>query len=202
MKTQAAKLFEGLCDNVDGAVTLTSYFCIQALNMTLSKESGKPALKIKDFAANIEKAHEDLILNCAFVKHSKPDQIVESSIMVLSILSYVYSKPAYTSIFNCIEQVFSVFINDILQSDSKLIKVRYSLFLGYVIDVLYKKNSDAFKNTITFLYSSVDLTGEDKAIALQSIDTLNCVTCDKDLVPRIIQLNLLPELVGMITNSI
>jgi hypothetical protein len=41
--------------------------------MTLSKESGKPMIQIKDFAANIEKAHEDLIQNCAFVKHSKPD---------------------------------------------------------------------------------------------------------------------------------
>ena len=39
VKTQAAKLFEGLCDNIDGAVTYTSFFCIQALNMTLSKES-------------------------------------------------------------------------------------------------------------------------------------------------------------------
>jgi chaperonin cofactor prefoldin len=28
VKTQAAKLFEGLCDNIDGAVTVTSYFCI------------------------------------------------------------------------------------------------------------------------------------------------------------------------------
>jgi len=41
VKTQAAKLLEGLCDNIDGAVTLTSYFCIQSLNITLSKEKNK-----------------------------------------------------------------------------------------------------------------------------------------------------------------
>jgi hypothetical protein len=46
-------LFEGLCDNIDGAVTLTSYFTIQALNMTLAKESGKVPLEFDDFAANI-----------------------------------------------------------------------------------------------------------------------------------------------------
>jgi len=68
--------------------------------------------------------------------------------MVLSILSYVYSKPAYSSIFMNIESVLSTYINDILQSDSKLVKVRYSLFLGYVIDVLYKKDPEAFKNTL------------------------------------------------------
>lgn len=28
VKTQAAKFFEGLCDNIDGAVTLTTFFCI------------------------------------------------------------------------------------------------------------------------------------------------------------------------------
>ena len=53
VKTQAAKLFEGLCDNIDGAVTLTSYFTIQALNMTLAKESNKQPLQFDDFAANI-----------------------------------------------------------------------------------------------------------------------------------------------------
>lgn len=39
-------MFEGLCDNIDGAVTYTSYFCIQALNMTLSKEISKEPLQI------------------------------------------------------------------------------------------------------------------------------------------------------------
>ena len=39
VKTQAAKLFESLSDNIDGAVTLTSYFTIQAINLTLAKET-------------------------------------------------------------------------------------------------------------------------------------------------------------------
>jgi hypothetical protein len=49
VKTQAAKLFEGLCDNIDGAVTVTSYFCIQGINMT-QKEN----YEITNFAANID----------------------------------------------------------------------------------------------------------------------------------------------------
>jgi hypothetical protein len=57
--------------------------------------------------------------------------------------------------------------------------------LGYLIDVLYKENENAFRDTIFFLYKSVDLQGEDKAIALQSIDTLKTVTCDQDLIPRV-----------------
>lgn len=86
--------------------------------------------------------------------------------MVLSLLSYVHSKSAYSNIFQWIEKVFAHFLDEIISSDSKLVKVRYALFLGYLIDVLFKQNSGAFRNTIFFLYKSVDLQGEDKAIAL------------------------------------
>jgi len=114
----------------------------------------------------------------------------------------VHSKQAYSSIFATIEKVFTYYIDEIINNDSKLIKVRYSLFLGYLIDVMYKNQPDAFKNTVLFLYSSVDLTGEDKAIALQSIDTLKTVVCDQDLIPRITQLDLLPQLLEKINFSI
>jgi hypothetical protein len=76
------------------------------------------------------------------------------------------------------------------------------LFLGYLVDVLFKNDKEAFKNTLLFLYRSVDLQGEDKVIALQSIDTLKTITCDQDLVPRIVGQGLLPTLVQMIVNSV
>lgn len=185
VKTQAAKLFEALCDNVDGSVTLTSFFCIQSLNLTLSRESQKEALPLVNFAANIEDAHRTLHQNCSFVKNSRPDVIIDASITVLGLLSYVHSKQAYANIFRAIEGVFAYYINEIIGNESRLVKVRYSLFLGYLIDVLYKENDAAFRDTIFFLYRSVDLRGEDKAIALQSIDTLKTVTCDQDLIPRV-----------------
>jgi hypothetical protein len=90
--------------------------------------------------------------------------------------------------------VFGHYINEVINNESKLVRVRYSLFLGYLIDVLYKENDNAFRDTIFFLYRSVDLQGEDKAIALQSIDTLKTVTCDQDLIPRVQKLNLIPDL--------
>ena len=120
------------------------------------------------------------------MKNSKPDVVVESAITVLGLLSYVHSKQAYKSIFTWIERVFSYYVEEILHNDSKLIKVRYALFLGYLIDVLFKNDENAFKGTVFFLYKSVNLQGEDLAIALQSIDTLKTVTCDQDLVPRVI----------------
>lgn len=170
------------------------------MNMTLSKESQKKKLDIVDFAVNIEKAHQELVENCAFTKNSKPDVILDASIMVLSLLSYVNSKPAYQNIFGWIEHVFQYYIVDIIENESKLVKARYALMLGYLIDVLFKKDNNAFHNTIFFLYKSVDLQGEDKAIALQCIDTLKVVTCDQDLIPRVTLI--LPQLVQQIVMSI
>lgn len=125
--------------------------------MTLSKEGPKEMLVFTDFAANIDDAHKNLIENCSFIKHSKPDVIVDAAIMVLGLLSYVHSKQAYSSIFMWIERVFQYYIDEILNNESKLVKVRYSLFLGYLIDVLFKEQPDAFKSTVMFLYKSVDL---------------------------------------------
>lgn len=85
---------------------MTTFFCIQSLNMTLSKESSKPILDFKEFAVNIANEHQQLIEKCAFVKNSKPDVIIETSILVLGLLSYVHSKDAYQSIFLWIEKVF------------------------------------------------------------------------------------------------
>lgn len=157
VKTQSAKLFEGLCDNIDGAVSLTSFYCIQALNITLSKETSKQTVNLQDFAANIDENHYQQIESCSFVKHSKPDVIIEASITVLGLLSYVHSKKEYQSIFTCIERVYEYYINDIITNESKLVKCRYALFLGYLIDVLFQGQPQAFRETFLFLYKSVDL---------------------------------------------
>ena len=128
--------------------------------------------------------NNQILQKCSFIANSKPDVVVETSILIIGLLSYVHSKEAYKMIFMAIEQVLVYYIEDIIKGDSKLVLCRYSLFLGYMIDVLFKQNPQAFKETVLFLYQSVNLQGENKAIALQSIDTLKTVTCDQDLIPR------------------
>lgn len=58
IKTQAAKLIEALCDNIDGAVTLITFFCVNSLNFTLSKESGKEPHDLGEFSININETHQ------------------------------------------------------------------------------------------------------------------------------------------------
>lgn len=202
IKTQAAKLIEALCDNIDGAVTLITFFCVTSLNLTLSKESGKEALNLGEYSININERHQQLCEGSSFMQHSKPDVIIDASITVLGLLSYVHSKNQYRNIFSIMESTLNYYIQEIINNESKLVKVRYALFLGYLVDMLYKDREDAFRETIFFLYRSVNLKGEDKAIALQSIDTLKTVTCDADLIPRIQKANLLPDMIRLIQESV
>lgn len=125
--------------------------------------------------------------------------VIDASITVLGLLSYVHSKNQYRNIFGIMENTLNYYIQEIINNESKLVKARYALFLGYLVDMLYKDREDAFRETIFFLYRSVNLKGEDKAIALQSIDTLKTVTCDQDLIPRIQKAKLLPEMIQLIT---
>jgi hypothetical protein len=202
IKTQAAKLIEALCDNIDGAVTLITFFCVNSLNFTLSKESSKEPHNLGEFSININETHQQLCEGSSFMQHSKPDVIIDAAITVLGLLSYVHSKNQYRNIFAIMESTLNYYIGEIINNESKLVRARYALFLGYLVDMLYKDREEAFRETIFFLYRSVNLRGEDKAIALQSIDTLKTVTCDQDLFPRIEKANLLPEMIKLIRESI
>jgi hypothetical protein len=60
-----------------------------------------------------------------------------------------------------------------------------SLLLGYYADMLFEKYREPFLKTMDFLIQSVNLTNQEKVIALQSADTLNTIISDKDLIPRL-----------------
>jgi hypothetical protein len=60
-----------------------------------------------------------------------------------------------------------------------------SLLLGYYADMLFSKQEEVFIKVINFLIHSVALTGLEKAVALQSADTLSTIVADTDLVPRL-----------------
>ena len=43
------------------------------------------------------------------------------------------------------ESTLNHYINEIINNESKLVRVRYALFLGYLVDMLYKDKDEAFK---------------------------------------------------------
>jgi hypothetical protein len=98
--------------------------------------------------------------------------------------------------------VFACYIDEIANSPSKLIQARFSLLLGYFSDLLFTEEPEAFRRTFFFMYQKVNLAGQDKVLALQTIDTLKTIACDKDLVKRIKEANLIPDMIELIKQSI
>lgn len=143
-----------------------------------------------------------MINRCAFLSHSKDDVIVESSLLVIGLLSYVHAKENYANLSRQMNVVLAHYNEDLLASDSKLVRVRYALLLGYLIDMMYKDEPPQFRGAIIFLLRSVMLQGEDTAIALQSIDTLSNVIGDGELKNRIVQCGLVDELVQSVCQAV
>ena len=67
--------------------------------------------------------------------------------------------------------------------------------------MMYKDNPQVFKDALLFLLRSVILTGDDEAIALQSIDTLSNVIGDGELRSRVVEYGILDELLEYITQA-
>lgn len=97
--------------------------------------------------------------------------------------------------------VLAYYSNELVNSESQLVRVRYAQFLGYLVDMMYKNNAQVFKDALLFLLRSVMLTGQDEAIALQSIDTLSNVIGDGELRSRVVEYGIIDELLQFITTA-
>ena len=70
--------------------------------MTLAKESERAPVEFSHLdqaTASLDSTNRKLLERCAFTKHSKSDVVVETSILVLGLISYVHSKQAFENIF-------------------------------------------------------------------------------------------------------
>ena len=94
VKTQACKLLEHMCDNVDGAATCVTTFCCNALNAALQSAAGLPVQHI---------AEQGLwgMENEPFLTRTSPIIIAETCIVALTVISYILPKKAHLlPIFN------------------------------------------------------------------------------------------------------
>jgi hypothetical protein len=175
VKTQAAKLLEAYCDNIDGATSFLTLFCCQSLNLALSSTK----LELDPNFSKEYMAYQ----NSVFLK-SNQEIIGETCLVALTAISYIL--PRRTDLVPLFERVLAENIEGILGKGSVLLRVRMSLLLGYYADMLFANHRNAFLKTMDFLIQSIGLTKEEKVIAIQSADTLNTIISDKDLIPRLI----------------
>ena len=110
-----------------------------------------------------------------------PDQHIDVALVSLTILSYALPKKEVIADF-FVETIDKI-TPKLLDKNSHLLECRLSLFLGYYIDILYREDNETFLKVLQMLVSSMD--SEKLSLAHQSLDTLNTIISDKDLIPRV-----------------
>jgi hypothetical protein len=195
VKTQACKLFEAMCDNIDGSTTFAAIFCCNAINKVYGKSITEESLWDME--------------NDPFLANTPVEFVVDACLLAITVISYILpERKDLTAIFT---RSMDINIDELLErkpipaSENALIvakavilRSRMSLLIGYYGDMLYVNNFEAFKKSTSFLFESIGMSqGAEKVVALQCVDTLKTIVVDSDIAKRF--LTFLPEIVLMIT---
>lgn len=175
VKSQAAKCLEALCWKVDGCVSFTAMFCIQAIDCYanknhLSLENRKHYLILHEF---YEKD---------YLRQYSEESIIESSLTSLSIISHLLAprQDVIASLDNMIKRNLELLIGG-----EMLVQARLALFYGYFTDILFKDDAAKFNQSIKFLFEAINYPEETKAIGFQACETLTTMIGDKNVIPKI-----------------
>ena len=122
---------------------------------------------------------KEIYENSAYLQNGTPEEHIDTCLVSLTIMSYVLPKKPQIS--NEFVKTIDAVTQVILDRDSHLLECRLSLFLGYYIDILYRNDDSTFLRVLQLLVTSMD--SSKKALAHQSLDTLNTIISDKDLIP-------------------
>ena len=86
VKTQACKLLENMCDNVDSATTCVTTFACNALDLALKKASGVQAPTPMFSQYGLWNMENDVFLQ------RPPVLVAETCILALTVISYILPK--------------------------------------------------------------------------------------------------------------
>ena len=175
-KTEAAKLLEALCDHIDGCLSFTAIFCCEAIRYALTSGGNPENLQNFPMLSQFKNAS-------IFLMKSQPEQIVETSIMVMADISYL--TPKRHDLFAMLEAVLVENYSALFENASVLVRCRLALMIGYYADNLFSSKTDLFVKMIEFLLQGIALEHEEKALSLQCADTLKTAIGDADLVARL-----------------
>ena len=128
-----------------------------------------------------------------------PIQVVDACLLILVSMSYII--PTRQDLLGIFEETIEINIqkfiqkpassdvdNDVLvAAKSVLLPTHFSLVIGYYGDLLFKKNANASKITIQFLFDSVaDNAGKFEVISLGCADTLTIIVTDTETLPHMV----------------
>ena len=137
---------------MDGTILNTGILCLEILKYTVTKEGS-----IENYSA-----YSIAYQNSHFFQTANEEELIDTAILILTILSW--NLPRKTEFVPKFQDVFDNITNKLIEIDNNLINCRLALFLGYYIDLLYKKDSGTFLNVLKLLTQS--LISPFKALAI------------------------------------
>ncbi len=174
-KTEAAKLLEALCDHIDGCLSFTAIFCCESIKYAVA--GGNPEI-LPNFPMLSQFRNASV-----FLLKSPPELIIETSIVVMTDISYL--TPKRKDIIMMFESVLVENYAALFEGASILIKCRLALMIGYYADALFSAKQELFVKMVEFMLQGIGMEKEEKALSLQCADTLKTTIGDGDLVTRL-----------------
>ncbi|CAI2373188.1 unnamed protein product [Moneuplotes crassus] len=175
VKSQAAKCLEAICSKVDGCVSFTSMFCIQAIDCYingnhLEQENRMHYLILHEF------------YDKDFLSKNSEDVIIEACLSSLSIISHLLAprKDVLFSLDSMLKRNL-----DQLTQGPMLVQARLALFYGYFTDILFKDDIEKFNQSIKFLFEAINYSESMIAVGYQACETLTTLIGDKNVIPKI-----------------
>jgi len=187
-KTEAAKLIETLCENIDGCISFIMLFASESIKYACT--GGDPLTLV-----NYTMLSGFNITN-NFLISSTPEEIIETALMIISDINYFVIRRK--NIFKMLENLLIGCYVQLFESPSVLIKSRLALMLGYYASDLFKEEDESFEKLFAFLFNGLLAEKTMKAFALQCGESIKMLLTDVN--PRIqaVVSKVLPSLCAVI----
>ena len=163
VKTNAAKLLEMLCDNIDGALTFVVTVACTVIEGTL-KGLGLP---------------EDLSYYAVLDQEVKMDLCL----ILLSIVNYSISRRK--DLLGMLDTLFSINFDVLVAANSAIIQSRLGLFLYFYAEHIHLNDETQIAKWIWFLISCMAPNYPFKAGVIQACETLSAICQDEEVMLRI-----------------
>ncbi|CAK67075.1 unnamed protein product (macronuclear) [Paramecium tetraurelia] len=192
-KTAATTLLESLCDHIDGSTSYLAQMAIVVISSSILELSQSQLTKQQQqvILTDIQQISDKKL----FQEFTPVDRI-ESSLMILTIISYLVQKRY--DIIQLMEQLLSSNLVFFTNTTEQIIKVRFALFFGYYCDNLFKVESQ-FSLMLNYIQLLISYAKPQEPVVLyQSIDALKDIFEDDELKHKTgtLVVNVFPSLIN------
>ncbi|CAD8204480.1 unnamed protein product [Paramecium pentaurelia] len=192
-KTAATTLLETLCDHIDGSTSFLAQMAIIIISSAILELSQSQLNKQQQqiILADIQK-----ISNKKLFQEFTPVDRIESSLMILTIISYLVQRRQ--DIIQLMEQLLQQNLQFFTNTTEQIIKVRFALFFGYYCDNLFKVETQ-FQTMLNYIQLLITYAKPQEPVVLyQSIDALKDIFEDDELKHKTgnLVVNVFPSLIN------